>query len=314
MGPAESRNFWRESLALQGAVTPRVLPQVLAFGAAAALVCLAAPYVESAFDIRLAIEVAPYEVAGAVLGLLLVLRTNAGYDRWWEARKLWGGITNQSRNLATAALSYGSRDPAWRAKVIRWAAAFPHVARRSLRGERDLPEVAELVGAEAARAIAAAEHMPGFVAGVLAELLREGCDRAGLSGFAFLQADRERALLVDHVGGCERILKTPLPRVYAITIRRFIVLFLLALPFALLHKLGSAWLDPPITMLTAYALLALDQIGEEQQRPFDTGSLSHLPLEEICRTIERNLLAALAEREAVETAAGGGVGPAAGKD
>jgi putative membrane protein len=298
MDRAASRTFWEEALALRGAVSAHILPQVIAFGIWAGMVCLAAPLAEAALDLSLGIAVAPYEIAGAVLGMLLVFRTNSGYDRWWEARKLWGGITNQSRNLAVAALAYGPPDPDWRTRVIRWAAAFPHVIRRSLRGERDLPEVAALVGAEAAAAVAAADHMPGYVARVLADLLREGCDRLGMSDFVFLQIDRERAQLIDHVGGCERILSTPLPRAYAINIRRFLVIFLAALPFALLHKLGSGWLVPAFTMATAYALVALDRIGWELQQPFTPGRLSGLPLDDICRNIERNLLAALAEAPA----------------
>jgi putative membrane protein len=295
MGGTRPRHFWQEALALRGAVTLHVLPQVVAFGVLAGLVCLAAHFAEATFKVSLGIAVAPYEVAGGVLGMLLVLRTNSGYDRWWEGRKLWGGITNQSRNLAAAVLAYGPSDPDWRARVVRWAAAFSHVARHSLRGERDLPEVAALVGERSAASVAAAEHMPGFVARVLADLLREGCDRLGMSGFAFLQIDRERTLLLDHVGGCERIQSTPLPRAYAINIRRFLVVFLGTLPFALLHKLDSSWLIPAVTMGTAYALVSLDRIGWELQQPFTPGRLSGLPLEDICRTIERNLLAALAE-------------------
>ena len=92
------------------------------------------------------------------------------------------------------------------------------------------------------------------------------------------------------IGGCERIRKTPLPRAYAINIRRFIFLFLATLPFALLNRVGN-WLTAPVTVLVAYPILALDQIGVELQNPFDTRNLGHLPLDAICETIERNLLA-----------------------
>jgi putative membrane protein len=133
--------------------------------------------------------------------------------------------------------------------------------------------------------------MPGFVALQLAGLLREACDRLGMDRFAFLQLDRERALLMDHVGGCERIRKTPLPTVYAIKIRRFIALFLLAVPLALLHRVEETWLIPLFTMLVAYPLISLDQIGVELQEPFSVKNLSHLPLEEFSAVIERNLTA-----------------------
>ena len=135
--------------------------------------------------------------------------------------------------------------------------------------------------------------MPSFVAMKVAALLREGYERLEMDRFAFLQIDRERALLIDHIGGCERILKTPLPRVYSIKIRRFIFLFLLTLPFALVHRLNNDWLVPFITMFVAYPLLSLDQIGIELENPFASQALSHLPLDDISATIERNLLAVL---------------------
>jgi putative membrane protein len=280
----EPKQFWREVFTIHGSVTLQVLPRVLTFGLIAATIWIANELTHE-FDFHLA--VAPYEVAGAVLGLLLVLRTNAGYDRWWEARKLWGGIVNQSRNLAISALSYGPSDPAWQARFVNWVAAFPHVARRSLRGERDLPEVSALLGEEDTAKIAAAGHMPSFVAWNLAEQLAQGIKNGGMNPMAFLQVDKERATLIDHIGGCERILKTPLPRVYGLTIRRFIGLFLVALPFALLDKVGA--LTPLVTMFVAYPILALDQTGVELQQPFSTRNLGHLPLDDISQTIEANL-------------------------
>ena len=300
---ARGSAFWQEALALHGSVTPYVVPHVLTAGLVATAVCVVAWAARRWLGLDLRMEVAPHEIAGAVLGLLLVLRTNAGYERWWEARKLWGGIVNQSRNLVIGALAYGPTDPAWRDRVVRWGAAFPHLARASLRGEGPPAEVAALVGPAVAARLAAADHMPNVAAYVLARLLRGA--EAGMSPFAFVQVDRERAMLIDHLGGCERILKTPLPRVYAIKIRRFIVLYLLVLPLALLHAVDSTWLVPVITMMVAYPLFSLDQIGVELQNTFSKRNLSHLPLGDITATIERNLVAmADAETVAGEVVAG----------
>jgi putative membrane protein len=293
----DRNGFWREALAIHGSTIPYVLPYVLAFGLVAAVVDGLSWAIERTFQVQIAIEVAPYEVAGAVLGLLLVVRTNAGYDRWWEARKLWGGIVNQSRNLVISVLSYGPADATWRDRFVRWAAAFPHVARCSLRGEPPPPEVAALIGPDDADRVAKAEHMPSLVAMTLADLLRAACDQFQMDRFGFLQVDRERALLIDHVGGCERIVKTPLPLVYAIEVRRFIALFLLTLPFALLHKIENLWLVPLITMLVAYPLISLDQIGAELQNPFARCNISHLPLDDIAATIERNLKGLLSAKQ-----------------
>lgn len=289
----DTRQFWCDALALRASVKPPVVRLSLFFTGWALLVTVVDAM---CVDINLHVEVAPYEVAGAALGLLLVLRTNAGYDRWWEARKLWGAITNDARNLVIAALAYGPDDPRWRDRLARLAAAFPHVVRHSLRGERAMPQVEALLGADETRVIAASEHMPGTVSLRIAELLREGCDRMGMDRLAFLQAERARSQWIDSLGGCERILKTPLPIAYAIIIRRFVVLFLATLPFALLPRID--WLTPLITLLVAYPILALDHIGAELQNPFDATNVGHLPIDAICTTIENNVreLAATASR------------------
>ena len=293
--------FWREAFALRGSVTPKVARHVAAFGLIAGAICLISWWVEQRLQIRIGLEVAPYEIAGAALGLLLILRTNAGYDRWWEARKLWGGIVNQSRNLAISAMAYGPQLPVWRQEMIDWAAAFPHVARSSLRGDPVPAGVASLVGEAYAAQISQARHKPIFVALQLASLLQQARSHFNLDPFAFQQIDRERAALIDHVGACERILKTPLPTVYSIKIRRFIALFLLTLPLALLHQVSSYWLVPLVTMLVAYPLLALDQIGIELENPFATQNLSHLPLDDISATIQQNLQSALEGVRQLET-------------
>ena len=287
------QGFWWEAFALHGSITPKVMPNVLIFGLAAGGICGASWFVETLFQVRIALAIAPFEFAGAALGLLLILRTNAGYDRWWEARKLWGGIVNQSRNLVIGAIVYGPNDLGWQEKFVRWTAVFPHVARLNLRGELPSSEVANLVGPDDARRVATTEHMPSFVAAMLANLLYEAREKLGMDGFSFIQVDRERALLIDHIGACERIAKTPLPRAYSINIRRFIVIFILMLPFSLLHLLDSDWLIPFITMLVAYPLLSLDQIGVELENPFSTSNLSHLPLDDISADIERDILSVL---------------------
>jgi putative membrane protein len=286
--PNRFGSFWndvfpRDRLALVH--MRRIFLQSLVFVLIAVIVC----FLEWVTVPTIGIEIGPFEWGGAALSLLLVFRTNAGYERWWEARKLWGGIVNQSRNLATAALVYGPRDPIWQDRCVRWVASFSHAARSVLREERDMSRIATLLDSETASRIAAAGHPAVFVAAELANRLRFAAD-LGMDRFAFLQADKERAALVDHLGGCERILRTPMPRAYAITLRQFIVIFLTALPFALIQRMEYMFLTPVVTLLVALPLLALDSIGAELQNPFSTQNMNHLPLDDICANIEKNLL------------------------
>jgi ion channel-forming bestrophin family protein len=278
------QDFWSEVFKVQGSVTPYIMGRVMLFCFFAALVWAVA----SLTGTETGMAVAPYEIVGVVLALLLVLRTNAGYDRWYEARKLWGGIVNQSRNLGTIGAIYGPKDPRWQDQFARWTAAFSHACRHSLRGETDVSDMQSLLGKEQAAQVASSQHMPMYVAGHLARLLREAVDNNLMDRFAFMQAEHERAALIDHVGACERIIRTPLARVFSIKIRRFLFLYLTVLPIAIVDKTGV--MTPLIVLLVAYPLLSLDQIGIELQSPFSRERLSHLPLDEISANIEKNVL------------------------
>src|SRR5262249_29585795 len=148
----------------------------------------------------------------------------------------WGSITNQSRNLGILMLANGPDDPKWRREAMGWLASFAHETRHSLRSERDTTEMISLVGPEEAARILRADHMPAAISLRIANMLREARDRGAMDQLAYNQAEGQRCLLIDHMGGCERILRTPLATAYVVLIRRFIVLFLIMLPWALMPR------------------------------------------------------------------------------
>lgn len=232
-----------------------------------------------------------------VLGLVLVFRTNTGHERWWEARKLWGGIVNQSRNLVIQALNYsevlnsGPQESLWRKEMVKWTVAFSFATRESLRNSKNLDDLTDLLSQQELEALKSAGHMPLFVVSKIASLLQQARFSNHIDGFVFEKLEGQRILLIDHMGGCERILKTPMPVVYAIKARRFILIFLLLLPFSLIENLGFSAVF--IYLLVAYPLLSLDRIGIELQNPFDTQNLSHLPLHTICDSIKLHCFALL---------------------
>ena len=289
----ERNTFWSEIFTLHNSVTPGIKWRITIFGIAATWVWALGSYTSYIPTSA----VAPYELIGVALAVLLMIRTNSGYDRWYEGRKLWGGIVNQSRNLAQIGLVYGPRDAGWREEFVRWVAAFSHACRHSLRGENDVHDMRDLLDEQSLRELRRSQHLPLHVSNRLARLLQEALDRNELDQFAFMQAEQQRNLLIDHIGACERILKTPLAASLSVKIRRFLFLYLMALPFGLYDKVGLA--TPLIVMLVAYPLLSLDQISVELQNPFSKRRLSHLPLEDICVTIQKNLLALLEAEEEV---------------
>ena len=280
----ERRDFWREVVSLSGSVTPFIAKRVAVFGLYGALVWWIANFTH----VQTGLGVAPYEIIGVVLALVLVLRTNSGYDRWYEGRKLWGGIVNQSRNLGLIGTAYGPDDPAWRNAFLRWTAVFPHLARHSLRRERDLSDIEGLMTPEEIEQLERAEHSPLFSSLQIAKLLQSARQHEAMDGFAFMRADEQRAQLIDHIGACERILATPLAKVVSFKVRHFIFLYLALLPLAIVDKSGM--LTPFLTMLVAFPLLSLDQIGIELENPFSVRRLSHLPLTEIANKIQRTVM------------------------
>ncbi|PQO38383.1 bestrophin family protein [Blastopirellula marina] len=285
-------DFWVEVFKIQGSVTPRVAGRLFGFSLFGAAVYL---FFE-VLQFHNGLATAHYEYIGVVLALLLVLRTNAGYDRWYEARKIWGGIVNQSRNLAQIGLIYGPRDRTWRENYARWVAAFSPVCCHSLRNEQNFEEISELsevIGTGETRRLSEANHMPMYVVRRIATMLRDAVAAGEMDRFFFLQAEAERARLIDHIGGCERILRTPLAQAFSIKIRRFLFLYLLFLPIAIVDAAGVA--TPLVVFLVAYPLLALDQIGVELENPFSQARLNHLPLDQISATIRSNVLASIDE-------------------
>ncbi len=277
---AEPDNFLRGALAWHGSVTPRILLGVIV----ASLYALSLAWVDAHYYQLPRFAVTPFEYTGAVLGLLLVFRTNAGYDRWWEARKLWGGIVNQSRNLLIMTTHYGAGNTLWQQEMCKWIVSFSFSSKELLRSEKNFADLSDLLTADEIAQLQQAPHAPLLTAHKIAALLETAHFKQQLSPWILTEFDEQRSLLIDYVGACERIVKTPIPLVYAIKVRRFILIYLLLLPFSIIDKAGL--MAAPIIILVAYPLLSLDRIGLELQNPFSIKNLSHLPLQTICESIK----------------------------
>lgn len=238
--------------------------------------------------VKLAIPSTIHTLVGLALGLLLVFRTNASYDRYWEGRKLWGGIVNETRNLIRSAGVFLKDDPALLRQLAFWTAAFPYVTMHHLRGKRDLGDARADLSPPDAQAVLAAEHPVMAVATRMSECLAEGRRRGFFSEYTQLMIDQNVQLLVDYLGGCERIRKTPLPFAYVVHLRRALVLYCFTLPFALVDTFG--WTTVVDTLLLSYVFFGIEEIGVEIEGPFGYDD-NDLPLEQICDTIRHNVLA-----------------------
>jgi putative membrane protein len=198
---------WRGHLLdLKGSMVKQIIYRVLSCAAWSAAVVTAH---ELLFP--LAISSQGHVLIGVALGLLLVFRTNASYDRFWEGRRLWGAIVNETRNLGRSVTILLAGDTQLATRTIEWTIAFPYAVMRHLRGESGLgPRSAILPEGEVA-AVAASNHPPLAIARLITAQLEEARNKGLLSDYLFVSLDQNVQLLIDYMGGCERIHKTPLP-------------------------------------------------------------------------------------------------------
>lgn len=274
---------WLRALAApHGSSSAGVLGRVLAFAGIAALVWLL-----NHNGIKVTSPVAFHEVAGAIIALTLAFRTNTAHLRFWEGRTILGALVNATRNLARLVGAH-ARIPEHEAKEFAtWIVVFVHVTRRRLRKEDRLDEIIRLIPDDEIEAIRKADHPSLYAARKLSKQLQKIGREEKMHPMLVAQAEGLVAVLVDCLGGCERIHKTPTPFGYVLLVRRSIVFFLASLPLAIVTDAGAFVIV--VTALVAYPTLMIEAIANELDDPFGHDP-NDLPVSRISATIEKDLL------------------------
>lgn len=216
-----------------------------------------------------------------VLGALLVFRTNTAYARWWEARTLWGGLVNASRNFAIKITTLGQFGESELAIIRRNLIAFPISLRNHLRDGVDAIE--QIDGEFGALKW---DHLPSGIVREMYGVLAYGLNHRKLDGDVMRALDNELAKLMDICGGCERIHRTRIVGSFRVFARQCILLFLLTLPWGIAHDFG--WWTVPITIMTAYFMLGLEIVAEHVEEPFGTDE-DDLDLDVLCTKIRESI-------------------------
>jgi len=225
-----------------------------------------------------------HTLLGLALSMLLVFRTNTAYDRWWEARKLWGSLVNSSRNLALQ-LAVLLPEPGERAFFRVALGYFPVALKNHLRGVPAQP----VPGAAAGLTLNPAGHVPNQVALAILDRLVRG----GMSTDRLLLMNADLRNFAEVCGACERIRNTPIPFSYSVFLKKFIFIYVMTMPISYSVTLG--WLVVPVVVLVFYALASLELIAEEIENPFGMDA-NDLPLEDLCAAIERSVNEILADQ------------------
>ena len=222
-----------------------------------------------------------HTTVGFVLSLLLAYRTNTAYDRWWEGRKLWGALVNNSRNLAIklSVMLNDENDKKFFRKVIP---AYSSVLSKHLLNEEVSMVLFEGLDLE----INHHNHRPNQVAKMIIKKVNELYQSGKISGDQFIIINSEIQSFTDICGACERIKNTPIPYSYSAFIKKFIFFFVMTLPFGFVFSLGYYVI--PVVVFIFYVLASLELIAEEIEDPFGSDA-NDLPMTKIASNIKKHV-------------------------
>jgi putative membrane protein len=218
---------------------------------------------------------------GFVISLLLAYRTNTAYDRWWEGRKLWGALVNNSRNLAIklSAILKDEHDK----KYLRFLIpTYASVLAKHLSDE----EVGQILFDDMDLPIDHQKHKPNQVAKALFQKVHDLHQAGKVTGDQLIILNGELLSFTDVCGACERIKNTPIPYSYSAFIKKFIFFYVMTLPFGYSFSLGYYVI--PVVVFIFYVLASLELIAEEIEDPFG-GDANDLPTTKIAANIKKHV-------------------------
>lgn len=241
------------------------------------------------------------------LAIFLAFRNNSAYDRWWEARKIWGGIVNSSRTFGRqvttlTSLSEKSADKvaAFQKELIYRHIAWINALRMQLRRDTTWEEIEPLIGPEEFKWVMARQNHATQLVQKQGLRIAEGTRDGFITESRYLEVlDETLTSLYDLQGKAERIKNTPLPRQYDYFPRVFLFLFVTLLPSGMiteLEKVDSAWMVVPLATVFSYVFYVLMRVGEFNEDPFES-RFSDTPMTALCRTIEIDMREQIGETD-----------------
>jgi putative membrane protein len=267
-------------------VVRTLLPALVVLGLFSLLCCYVLLDVLRFHESDFKTTISMHTLLGVVLGLFLVFRINSAYDRWWEGRKLWGSLVNNTRNFA---MKLNAFFPRGHGAERQWFVNI--VSDLALALKQHLQEKVSMVDFQLAspdfiKYFRPGTHVPSKLSAVLYERVNELYINKSFTGEQFFLLDKELKEFADIVGGCERIKSTPIPYSYAMYIKKFIFIYLITLPLGFVTTAG--YITVPIVVLISFVLLSVELIAEEIENPFGEDE-NDLPTGELALKIKKDV-------------------------
>lgn len=228
-----------------------------------------------------------HTLLGFAISMLLVFRTNTAYERWWEGRKLWGSLVNNSRNLAIKLSAIlPEEEKAQRSFFRKIIPAYAYALHRHLRREATRIELFEDdEHKHVFSGIDSQKHVPNQIAVLMFRHIQQLHGTGKLSGEQLIFLNNELQSFTDICGACERIKNTPIPFSYSVFIKKFIFVYVMTLPFGYVFQLGFYVI--PVVAFVFYVLASLELIAEEIEDPFG-GDANDVPTDKLAENIHRH--------------------------
>lgn len=288
-------NAFKILFALRGSIFPYIYRQVLFITLISTLISAVQHWIPKSFS---SYSAAPLTLLGIALSLFLGFRNNASYQRWWEARILWGQLVYESRSFTRQVMSFiedeSESGVEAQQTMVNLTIAFTHALRHRLRETSPWQDVDKFIQPEYHASARQAGNVPEYILRLLGQQLKECRQKKLTSDLMIQNMDERLTSLTVVLSACERIHNTPLPLAYTLLVHRTTYLYCFMLPFGLAASLG--WVTPLVCGVIAYTFFGLDALNEEVADPFGEAA-NHLPLTTLSRMIERNLLEALGETD-----------------
>ncbi|RYC71777.1 MULTISPECIES: bestrophin family protein [Spirosoma] len=224
-----------------------------------------------------------HSLLGFVISTLLVFRTNTAYDRWWEGRKAWGSLTNNSRNLAIKLAHILAEQAEDRLFFKAMIPNYAYALKNHLRGIAQPEEWEACPGFDPAT-VDPKRHQPNQIATRLFGKMDELYQRGVLRPEHLLVLNAEFQSFTDICGICERIHTTPIPYSYSSFLKKFVALYCLTLPIG--YVLSLHYWVIPVVLIVFYVLTSLELIAEEIEDPFGTDD-NDLPTDRMSANIRQ---------------------------
>ncbi|SNR96302.1 bestrophin family protein [Pseudomonas segetis] len=241
-------------------------------------------------DTRVKLPPMPLTLLGSALVVLISFRNSSAYNRWWEARTLWGAMVNSSRSFARQVLvlldDLGDEINPVKSTLLRRHVAYVNCLAAHLRGKPCPKEINAFLPMEEFARCGTTNNFANDILNGSAALLAKEYKAGRLDSIRLARLESTLVDLSNSQGGMERIASTPLPYPYVYFPRLFISLFCVIVPIGLVESLG--WFTPVASTVVGFMLLAIEQIGTDLQSPFHN-SKHQIQMESICETIEINL-------------------------